>query len=115
MKKVFVTEGPVYFCYLIVILFECGLCDFKHSADGFVYTDKKYDLSSTKGKELKGNLKYPFTLVSNIIIYLILFSDCKPSCRAHPQEIVFLQDGRLTGENIKNYSLIVTMVDNSAQ
>ena len=114
MKKVFVTEGPVFFCYLIVILFECGLCDFKHSADGFVYTDKKYELSSTKGKGLKGNLHYPFTLIGNII-YLILFSDCKPSCRAHPQEIVFLQDGRLTGENIKEFSLIVTMVDNSEQ
>ena len=77
-------------------------------------TDKKYELSSTKGKGLKGNLHYPFTLIGNII-YLILFSDCKPSCRAHPQEIVFLQDGRLTGENIKDYSLIVTMADNSEQ
>ena len=103
MIKIFVTEGPVYFCYLIVILFECGLYNFKHSADGFVSTDNKYELCSTKGMGIRGNLKYPFTLIGNII-YLILFSDCKPSCRAHPQEIVFPQDGRLTGKNIKDYS-----------
>ena len=69
MKKVLVTECPVYFCHL----FECGLYDFKHSADGFVYTDKKYELSSTKGKGLKGNLKYPFTLIGNIINLILFF------------------------------------------
>ena len=44
MAKKYLSQGPVYFSYLIVILFECGLCDFKHSADGFVYTDKKYGM-----------------------------------------------------------------------
>ena len=36
-----------------------------------------------------------YQLVTSLVA---LFSDCESSCRAHPQEKIFRQDGRPTGE-----------------